>query len=613
MRKKIVQYSLLLLAASTLVSMIICLPQLYGFFDRPFKEELFLLNILITQSFTLNFILYLLIYVLILFGISRQFMVWLSCSLYFLLNVVLFIDTAIYSVFKYHINGLILNIITSEGAKDSVVFGTATMVWSSLIFLLIAAAFYGVTQLYAWLERNKKRRRFFRFNKRILLTLFALILVDKAVYAQADLVNDMAIVRSSGRFLLYQPLTIKRFMAKNFGYDLAANDNIKIRSNYSDLNYPKQPLNYSTGEHYNVVVVVVDSWRKDVVNSEYMPLFTPLTDSLIDFQNHYSGGNATRFGIFSLLYGLYGNMWHSMLAERRSSALLDAVIAKNYDVRVSSSTTLNWPEFRRTAFINVHNEIYDTYAQANKAERDTAQVSDFIRYLDTRNTEKPFFSFLLLDAPHAPYYSMKGYEKFTNSAEEINYLDEESMKKSKEGYLNAVYFTDHLLAKLYHRLQAADLKENTIILFTGDHGEAFGESGYFGHTSAFTRSQTHVPFYLHVPKIPVQKIDYVTSHHDFVPTILPMLGVTNPSTDYSFGHSLFTDSRREGVIITGWEKSAYVTKSNIIVFPIKSYTLRSIEIRDRDYNFVNNAATIFNQESGALLNISLEMSSFYSF
>ena len=54
------------------------------------------------------------------------------------------------------------------------------------------------------------------------------------------------------------------------------------------------------------------------------------------FNRHFSGGNCTRFGIFSIIYGIYGNYWFPMLGELKGPALIDAMEAQDYDMRCGS-------------------------------------------------------------------------------------------------------------------------------------------------------------------------------------------------------------------------------------------------------------------------------------
>jgi membrane-anchored protein YejM (alkaline phosphatase superfamily) len=81
--------------------------------------------------------------------------------------------------------------------------------------------------------------------------------------------------------------------------------------------------------------------------------------------------------------------------------------------------------------------------------------------------------------------------------------------------------------------------DNTLIFIAGDHGEEFGEYGFFGHDSMYDPDQIRTIIVVHIPGQPPQKIQRVASHLDFVPTILSYMGVENPLNVYAQGCRCF--------------------------------------------------------------------------
>ena len=152
----------------------------------------------------------------------------------------------------------------------------------------------------------------------------------------------------------------------------------------------------------NIVIIAIDSWRYDMLNENISPEIHSFSKESLIFDNHYSGGNATRFGIFSMFYGLYGSYWHSILSERQEPVLMEKIRKMDYNIGIWSSTQLTWPEFRKTAFIGVPKQLVDRIQGSGAKERDIQHPKLFDAWLDTINNN-PFFSFLFLDAPHEPY------------------------------------------------------------------------------------------------------------------------------------------------------------------------------------------------------------------
>src|SRR5207237_8848579 len=78
------------------------------------------------------------------------------------------------------------------------------------------------------------------------------------------------------------------------------------------LNYPQAPLRCeSHPPTLNVLLVVIDAMRADALTPEVAPRLNELTRGAIRFDRHYSGGNSSRAGMFSLFYGLPATYWET--------------------------------------------------------------------------------------------------------------------------------------------------------------------------------------------------------------------------------------------------------------------------------------------------------------
>jgi membrane-anchored protein YejM (alkaline phosphatase superfamily) len=330
------------------------------------------------------------------------------------------------------------------------------------------------------------------------------------------------------------------------------------------------------------------------------------------FKNHYSGGNATRFGIFSLFYGVYASYWHQFLGARQGAVLMDELVKLGYDLRIISSTRLTYPEFRRTAFVKIPDAIDDVRTGNGAAERDPESTQQLINWLSKRTSHAPFFSFLFFDAPHGPYSYPDEFEKFTPSQKTANYVTvgKKDMVPLKNSYQNALYFDDALVGKILEYLEKNGFLQNTIILITADHGEEFYESGFFGHTSAFTKEQTNVAFLLYLPDAPHQEITRLTSHLDVVPTTLSLLGFTSPPSIYSQGISLFDVKAHDFVISCGWADCGLIDQTNTIVFSTETYNAYRFEIRDTQYQNVKDQKNVLKAKYQNILTVTKGLGEF---
>jgi len=538
----------------------------------------------------------------------RGWTFFFNVALLFLFQFFLLIDTVVYSIYNFHINGAVITIFTSGGFGDSVSLGTFTTILAIVILLLFVLMEFFLLRFFAGRAHNSGYRK--RAKLSVLLWIgFAFLLTDKITYAVADMYNVTSIIRFVKILPLYQPLTIKSFMEKTFGFEIDREDELRLSGENKTLNYPKNQLVYDeqTSEKPNVLVIFFDAWRYDMFTPEVTPNVWKFSQDANVFANHYSGGNASRFGVFSLFYGISGYYWHKVLAERRSCVLIDELQKLDYDFYISASTRLTYPEFRKTCFIKIPEFIHDDIKGENAVDKDPQLAKGFMDYLRQRKEsgeQKPFFSFLFFDAPHGTDYP-PDCEKFVPTQRSVNYLkiddDKENVKMMRNTYKNTIYFNDALAGDILQALRKDGYLENTIVIFSADHGQEFYENGFFGHCSAFDKYQTKVPFVVHWPGKEAQKHEKMSSHLDFVPTLLSELGVSNPASDYSQGQDLWASDGHEFVQSSGWDDAALIYPDGYFVFSVETYKAGLFEARDKDYKLVENQKKMVSQKRANLL------------
>ncbi len=143
--------------------------------------------------------------------------------------------------------------------------------------------------------------------------------------------------------------------------------------------------------------------------------------------------------------------------------------------------------------------------------------------------DEPFFLHIINDQTHMPYevVDSETYCRHTGT-------------DARSVYMNAAEEADAVIDQFLNRLAEKIDLNNTILMFTGDHGESFGEFGYSFHSNSVILPQMHVPFMLHHPNLTARTISH-SSHFDIFPTIFDLLGV---EVSYPFiGHTLGTDER----------------------------------------------------------------------
>ena len=543
----------------------------------------------------------------------------------YLYQIILLVDVKIYSLFRFHFNGLVLNTLTTEGSWDSVKLGSKTIVTIAVVFLFLALLEWG--GMWGLLRFNSRkyviiRQAHLSWRMGLIVLIVPLLIViatDKLLFAYANFYEMTRITRYQKLFPLYQPLFMDKTFEKYMGWKKDHSPVITYHKGSSLLNYPlKEPEIGANLKQWNFVWIIIESWRFDMINEEITPNIADFSRRAILFDRHFSGGNASRFGIFSLFYGIYGTYWHQFLAERRSPVFMDTLMKLNYEFKIMSSTKLTYPEMRSTAFVNMpEGAIEDQLPGKAGDERDIHMAERFREFLNNRNKGRPFFSFMFLDAPHAPYRYPGAFEKYTPVVDEVNYFQ---VKKNGaevnrnyplfNRYRNAIYFDDSVVGRILKDVEDADLLNNTIIVITGDHGEEFFETGYYGHNTTFSPYQAQVPFILYVPDMKPRKIVRLTSHLDLVPTMFSLMGVRTDPALYSQGRSLLDDTKRPYIVSSGWDTFAMIDDDVTIVLSTESYNAGMAEVHAGNYEIAENSKIVLKQKMGQLMEVTRNLGYF---
>ena len=499
------------------------------------------------------------------------------------LNFFIYVDSVIYQLWRFHFNGFVWNLLTTPGAGDSVTAGTATLATTAGIVGLIFATEIGLlVWIGPWLAKRGWLPRL-QTGKALAgaaLAVAGLIVLDKVFYNVGDLRQDAEVARLRHLLPLYQTVTMKRFAHRVFGVDVAPRPTMRADARGASLDYPKAPLRLRPGgPRPNVVVIAIEGARFDVGTAAVMPNLHRWGEAHLVFDNHYSAGNATRYGIFGLLYGIAGTYWERALAEQQGPVLVRTLQQLGYQFRILSCTDLNFPEFRRTAFVDVPAAITDTWS-CDRVDRDRQMTDAFVQFV--KQKPAPFFAFMFYDASHQPYRYPAEHAVIETGGltENINYVrmthDRSLVPLAHNRYHNSLHYIDAQIGRALATLEQAGMLTNTIVFIAGDHGEEFGECGMFGHDSSFNRYQTKTVAVGHVPGAPAQHVTNWTSHVDLPATVLDYIGVENPPGDYTQGQPLTADRQRPYLIIASWEIAAAVAPAATITVGLAAYNAETV-------------------------------------
>ncbi|MBW4055940.1 MAG: DUF3413 domain-containing protein [Proteobacteria bacterium] len=504
---------------------------------------------------SLAFYLFPLIALAILVYPERKFLFSISIVLETFLILLLIVDSMVFAQYRFHLNGMVWNLLTSGAVND--ILPITGMIW---LVLGLAIAAVAVIEWFiaraSWFWATKKRRP---YGVPLSIVIGIIIISGQIMHAWADANHYTAITKQIRYLPAYKPLTMKHMMVRLGLAVEQPKDDLRLENENSSLRYPMETTKCpDKPAKMNVLLIVIDSWRFDAMTPEITPNIWHFSKESWRFDNHFSSGNATRFGIFGLFYGLDGTYWHSMLAEEKSPVLMREFERQKYRIGVFASAALINPEFDRTVFSDIRNKIELRQTGGGSVVNDRIITEKMINFIASTPKTSPFFGFMFFDSPHVAGHP-EGIAPFQPELQEVNHL---TLNNNTDPvpyfnrYKNAVYYNDLLIGKVLEQLKKSNLTENTIILITGDHGEEFNDlkMNYWGHVGNFARFQTQTPLVIHWPGKNPAVYTHTTSHVDIAPTLMKdMLACETDPSKFSNGKNLLDQSSRPYVLVSSWD------------------------------------------------------------
>lgn len=356
----------------------------------------------------------------------------------------------------------------------------------------------------------------------------------------------------------------------------------------------------STANKPNVIILLTDQWRAQELG--YMgnrQVLTPNIDKLeqesVNIVNAVSGTPvcspyraSLMTGQYPLTHGVFyndkplRNQAYTMGEIFSDAGYATAYIGKWHlngrteSMTVNESRVLPVPKERRQGFEfwRVHEcthdyrnsyyydeqnekhfwDGYDAFAQADLAK-------DYIK--DHSSKDKPFLLFLSVGPPHAPYQTAP--EKFRKMyakpeqlilRENIPAQFDSIARIQLAGYYAHISAMDEIVALLQKSITENGIEDNTVFVFTSDHGDMIYSHGFKKKQQPFDES-IRVPFLIKYPEVLKQysrKLELSLNSPDILPTLLGLCNIEIPETvegiDYANELKSYTNVIDEPALIS---------------------------------------------------------------
>jgi arylsulfatase A-like enzyme len=308
----------------------------------------------------------------------------------------------------------------------------------------------------------------------------------------------------------------------------------------------------------NVLLLLVDTLRADHLSYAGYPRQTsPALDRLaarsVRFDRAIGQATRTSPNMASLLTGVtpyqHGIVATRTLLPERLQTWGELLEAAGYQTVGILGNPNVGHGFSFTQGMQEVDERFHDRAQS----RAEPMVRASVEWLEKRRRE-PFFLWLHMVDPHRPYESPSPYDTwFVGDAvyhEEVDTIlpltgnsrhggieqgaEIEGLRSLADyvaRYDGEIRYADHWIGVLLEALDRLDLRRNTLIVFTSDHGESLGEHNfYFAHGTYAHEPTARVPLLFAHPHLPEGRVvDRMVRTIDVLPTVMDLLGLSIPA------------------------------------------------------------------------------------
>lgn len=303
----------------------------------------------------------------------------------------------------------------------------------------------------------------------------------------------------------------------------------------------------------NLILVVVDTLRADHLalygyERPTSPQLEALAKSGVVVDNARSQSACTFSSVASLLTGKYPSR---IIAVRDGTfgipsghASLAEVLKKEgyatWAVSASQIVRVTGTQVNENGGFGPGFDVFDESCEEMPASCVTDRAIEL-----TSDAKQPFFLYLHYLDPHEPYRPPQSFTRsFSNPKLEGNLspftgrlykqgtnppMDDGELSDMIAAYDDEILYWDDQFARLFEHLRSMGRLEDTVVVLTSDHGEAFLEHDDLGHCRNVFDTSTHIPMVFWLPTDDGdRRIDAPIENVDVLATALDVMGVPVP-------------------------------------------------------------------------------------
>ena len=436
--------------------------------------------------------------------------------------------------------------------------GAKNGLWIGLLGLVLVALLAGAIFIGRWLRPRLDRDRFLLISPSWLALVLALVLVAGSfVMGGASTVHAAENpIPGSGdsaqpNVLLVVMDTVRADHLSLYGYSRDTSPNLKkLAADSVSYTHAQAPSDMTLTSHASMFTGLYATWHGAFCQPPDATHGRVLNQGVTTLAESLAARGYSTLGVAANLYlrsdfGLQRGFQSFQIP--RPVPILGADESW-YFLRISMrklmSSFVDTAQFDRlfTRGDDVNHELYKVISKQGRA---------------------PFFAFVNYMDAHFPYIPPAPYDRlFPGKADKVvqSDLEEaedrvmhgEALRQADHDHLLSQYdggiaYTDAQIGNLIAWLKERDLYDNTLIVVTSDHGDAFGEKNLVLHGNSVYQNLLHVALMIKYPKkAAIGVVNDPVSLIDVAPTVLTALGIpVDPKMQGRNLLSNFTEPKRE--------------------------------------------------------------------
>ena len=322
---------------------------------------------------------------------------------------------------------------------------------------------------------------------------------------------------------------------------------------------------------YNLIVIISDTLRQDHLGCYgndriRTPNLDNFSEKSVTFNNFYTASFPTMPNRADLYTGKWTFTYLGWAPLPRHEIILPEILTNAGYTTIGITDTPfyigygNYYDRGFKNFLEIHGQQwkdrkYVTHGWRYEEDRFAPKTfTEAEHWLECNyDDDKPFFALVDTWDPHEPWDPPRWYTElyrpdYDGEAVPPSYsrnFNEEKMRTAHACYCGEITMVDEWVGRFLRKVENMQLMDDTIIVFTSDHGFYFGEHGIFGkgitrappdnnpQNAAWLRSPLYeetirIPLLVYHPDEDSKRVNNLVSAIDLMPTLLDLVGVQKP-------------------------------------------------------------------------------------